>query len=360
MLYIILGTKGQFLKIFPLLKELDARKIPYTFVHTGQHLEYIKNNCVNLNVRTPDVYLTNKKKDLANFSEFLRWAPNVLWNARKLTIRSKDFILIHGDTESALLALIIGKYFRAKVIHVEAGLRSSNLFNPFPEEIIRRIVSWFADICFCPTKDNADNIPAGKEIYITDGNTVFDSVKNVLTHKPSADIERLLNQKYILFLVHRKENLWSFQKKQIILSILEKILRSNNQVVWILHENSKYEFKKQDLWKTIMYFSKLYNLRLIHSFMDYSDFMHLVKHSMYVVSDGGGLQEETFVLDKPLLILRTVTEREWGIGETAYLSGFDPHRVDYFLTHYSQFKRKRAMTHEPTKKIVQTLISKIL
>ena len=359
MLYLIIGTKGQFVKMFPLMKLLDEEHVPFLFVHTGQHFSIINRNIARLNIRPPDIFLSHKKKDLAHIGEFVLWALRVLEKAKAvLHILPDDYVITHGDTESTLLSLIIAKYFRAKVIHVESGLRSGDMLNPFPEEIIRRVVCNFADICFCPTTADAKNIRSGIEKYVTEGNTVFDSIKLALAQKPSLQAEQYMKQKYILFLVHRKENLFRGTRKKEILFILEKILQTGNAVAWVLHENTKHEFKKSHLWDIVMTYTKKYHLSLVDSFFDYVDFMHIIKNSRFVVSDGGGLQEETYVLNKPMLILRTKTERTWGIGETAYLSGLDGTKVNYFLENVHMFRRKKKIISYPSKMILNTLVTK--
>lgn len=352
MIYIILGTKGQFMKMFPLLKKFDKYKIPYKFVHTGQHYGIIEENIKRFNIKEPDVYLTIKKEDLKNIWEMLRWAPKVLWNARGLNIKKSDCVIVHGDTESTLLGLFIGFYFRAKLVHIESGLRSGDIFNPFPEEIIRNITSYFADVCFCPSEKDSLNIKGKKTVVVTNGNTIFDSIKIALSYNPSADIEKTLNQKYVLFLSHRKENFFSKKSSNVILKSLEKILQNKHKVIWVLHANTEYELKSKNLWNKVLFLKSHYDVTLISHFLDYVDFMHLVKNSQFVVSDGGGLQEETYFLNKPILILRKKTERDWGLGETAYLSYLDDKKISYFLEHVNMFKRKSEVKGSPSEIIV--------
>ena len=359
MIYIILGTKGQFMKMFPVMKLLDEHKVEYKFIHTCQHYDIIEETRKRLKMRKPDIYLTVKKNDLRSFWEFLIWAPKVLWNARKLSIKRNDYVIIHGDTESTLLGFLIGLYFRAKIVHIEAGLRSGDIFNPFPEEMIRNIASFFADICFCPTEKDAQNIKGKKTVYVTEGNTIFDSISFVMKLKPSSEVETRSGEPYVLFLTHRKESFFSKQRVITILDILEKIMKKQHKVLWILHSNTEYELKAKDLWMRVLKMRSQYDLQLYHNFLNYVDFMHLVKSATFIVSDGGGLQEETYYLNKPLLILRSETERDWGIGETAYLSSFEEGKINYFLENFSRFKRKTSIRHTSPSKIIAGFISKL-
>ena len=353
MIYNILGTKGQFMKMFPVMKLFDRHKILYKFIHTGQHYGIIEENIRRFNIRKPDRYITIKKADLKNILEMARWFLKALWNARDLPIKRNDYVIIHGDTESTLLSVLIGLYYRAKIVHVESGLRSGDIFNPFPEEIIRNIASHFADICFCPTSKDALNINKKKTIIITNGNTIFDSVKIALLSNPSEYIKKFYKKKYVLFLSHRKENFFSQKARMAIISSLIKILHSGYSVIWVLHANTEYELKAKKLWDEILFLKSNYDLTLISHFLNYVDFMHLVKNSEFVVSDGGGLQEETYVLNKPMLILRKKTERDWGLGETAHLSAFDDKKVEYFLKHVDSFRRKSEIKGSPSEVIAK-------
>lgn len=353
MIYIIIGTKGQFLKMFPVMKMMDKEHIPYKFIHTCQHYGIIEENRKRLGVRKPDIFLTMKKKDLANIWEFIAWAPQVIWNARKLSIKKGDYVINHGDAESTLLTFIIGKLSGATNVHIEAGLRSYNLLEPFPEEITRIIVSRFSEICFCPYQKDADTLRGKKNVFITKGNTVYDSVRDALTFQPSQKIISLFNKRYALFLIHRKENLFFEKRLQILLNVLEMMLQRKITVIWPIHANTLYELKKRtSVWSKITELKLKYDLR-DNYFLDYVDFMHAVKHAQFVASDGGGLQEETYLLNTPMLVLRKAVEKGSGLGETALLSLLEKDKIEFFLSHYAEFRRKRSVVGSPSKIIVK-------
>lgn len=351
MIYIILGTKGQFMKMFPIMKLFDKHKVPYKFIHTSQHYGIIEESRKKLGVRRPDVYLTVKKEDLRNIWDLLIWAPKVLWNARKLKLKKKDWVLIHGDTESTFLALIIAKFFRARTAHIEAGGRSHNWLEPFPEEIIRALADNLCDIDFCPYPWDSANIRKKRGKYLTNGNTVFDSVRLALKVEPSEKAKNITKKKYVLFLIHRKENVFLQERLNSIMLILEEILKKKIKVVWPIHTNTKYELKKKKVWDKIVSLQSKYDLELNY-FFDYVDFMHLVKSSEFVASDGGGLQKETFILNKPMLVLRKVLEREPGVGETSYLSYLNVNKVRKFLKIYRNCKTKEKYNNSPSEVIV--------
>ena len=345
------------MKMFPLMKLFDKHKVSYRFIHTGQHYGIIEDNIKRFNIRKPDVYLTIKKKDLKNILEMMIWIPKVIWNSRKLKIKKEDWVLIHGDAESTLLGLIIGKFFRAKVAHIEAGERSKNIFEPFPEELIRMVSDLFSDICFCSYREFKENIKYKKEAYVTFGNTVFDSVALALREKPSEVVKKLTKTNFALFLIHRKENVFIMKRLNAIIDILEDMLKSGFKVVWPMHVNTEYELKKKKVWKRIKKLKQEYSLELGY-FFDYVDFMHLVKNCEFVASDGGGLQDETYFLNKPLLILRNVVEQDYSLNKTSYLSMLDSKRVKYFLGNYKNFTRDKIIKGSPTKVIVEYFLNK--
>lgn len=351
MIYIIIGTKGQFMKMFPVMKLFDKYKVPYKFIHTSQHFGIIEQNIKRFKVKKPDVYLTKKKEDLKSIKDLILWAPKVLWNARKLSIKRTDWVLIHADTESTLLTVIIAKYFGAKTAHVESGVRSHNWLEPFPEELIRAFADYMCDVNFCPYREDADNIKKGSGKIITNGNTVFDSVRFALREKPSQKVHDIMRDKFCLFLIHRKENVMIKDRLLDIIDILEEILKKGFKVVWPIHTNTEHELKEKGVWERILNLKRKYKLEFNY-FFDYVDFMHLVKSCEFVASDGGGLQKETYLLNKPMLILRKITESEPGVGENSFLSYLDKSKVRYFLNNYRNFKAKTKPRGSPSQVIV--------
>ena len=363
LLHIILGTKGQFIKMFPLLCSLREKGIPFQFVHTGQHIPIIEKNIQRVGSPVPDVYLSGKAEDLSSMPEALLWFARTLWAARTLTIREGDAVITHGDTESTLLALCIAKMFRVPLLHIESGLRSFDIWNPFPEEIIRRIVTRHAAVCYCPTPQDADNLRTTKsEVVITHGNTIRDALQIALALPPNPAVAPLLEKRYVLFLVHRKENLWYRKQCSQVLGVLEELLRAGHNVEWVLHKNTAHRLKKSGLWHKVEILLQNTALSLWEGFYDYIDFMHMVQHADFVVSDGGGLQEETHYLGIPLMVLRKKTERQWGIGKTAHLVHFDQEKIARFLIQYKEYRHEPLLyeSGSPTACIVQHLLQKVL
>lgn len=354
MIYVILGTKGQFIKMFPLMKLFDKYKIPYKFIHTSQHYKVIEDNLKRFGIRKPDVYLTAKKADLRNFWDLLRWVPEALWNARKLKIKRNDWVLIHAGTESSLIALAVAKFFRASTAHVEAGYRVGGYFEPFPENLIVSVIDRFSDINFCAHKEDAENLKH-KNVILTEGNTVFDSVRTAIKISPSINVEKLAKGTYVLFLIHRKENSLVKNRLNSIIDILEMILKKGHMVYWPLHANTLHELKRKGVYSRVLKLKLKYKLKISY-FFNYIDFMHMVKKSSFVASDGGGLKDETYFLNVPFLILTKKFEEREDVKGTYYNSMLDKKRVEYFLDNYSKFERKRKIKESPSKAILSFFI----
>lgn len=350
MIYIILGTTAEYIKMFPVMKLFDQNKIDYILAYTGQHHNLIDKDTKKLHFRKPDIYLTSQKNNLVNIRKFVLWIFKVLLSGTKLPIKKNDYVIVHGDAISTLLGLIIGKLHRAKVAHVEAGKRTFNLLSPFPEEIIRIIVSRFADILFPTSEREAKNIGKKGNIYLTHGNTVFDSVRAALKIKPSLEIEKIGRTQHVLFLIHRQENIYFKKNLARVLEILEIILKKKFRVIWSMHLNTQHELKAKGFWSKISDLKKEYNLE-ITPLLNYVDFIHAVKSSIFVASDAGGVQDETYLMNRPMLILRKATEN-LGIGETAYLANFEKEKVNYFLSNIKQFKRKTKIQGSPSKVVL--------
>lgn len=357
MIYIILGTTAEYLKMFPIMKLFEQNKIDYKLIYTGQHGNLIEKDTERLKLRMPDIYLTSKDAKNVDIKSFIFWIPKVLLNSRQLRINKDDFVIVHGDAVSTLLGLIIGKLHRVKVAHVESGKRTFKLLNPFPEEITRIIVSRFADVCFPTSESEAKNIGRKKNVYITNGNTVFDSVRTILRLQPSTNLKKIIKKEYVLFLIHRQENILLKKNLETIVEILEMILKTKLKVIWPMHFTTNYELKAKGLWQKILDLQNQYVLEISPPF-NYIDFIHAIKYSNFVASDAGGIQDESYLLNKPMLILRQATEN-LGIGETAYLSYLDKKRVAYFLNNYDKLKRQTKINGSPSKIIVKFFINNL-
>lgn len=337
-LHVMVGTKGQMTKMAPILRELDKRKIPYNFIRTGQHAGIIDQMIATYQLRSPDFFITRRKKDLGSIAQCIFWVIHSVFSGllhrRQMWQGKKGVVLIHGDTESTLVSVALARLSGIKIGHVEAGLRSFNLLDPFPEEIIRRITSFFSDYMFAPGEWASNNLKKeGKKgkVINTQFNTIADTIQYVLQSRPTMEIP---SGKYVVFAFHRKETLYVKKTLQKAIECLERIAREH-KVIFILHKNTEYTLKKGGHLDRL----KQNNNISFKQYYDHVSFMYVIKNCTFAVSDGGSLQEETYFLNKPYLILRNRTERLEGLNETAFISNLDSEKINYFLANYNRFKR---------------------
>lgn len=349
---ILIGTKGQLVKMAPVMKELDKIGLQYKYVQTDQQPEINRRLENHLELKKPDIRLWTKNKDLASPTEIPVWFFTCLFNAikkRKFFVKEK-IIVTHGDTLSTLFACIVGKLLNLRIAHIEAGLRSFSILHPFPEELIRRISSKMADLLFAPSDWAANNLKREQGIVInTCQNTIYDTLAYYLGKKKT-DIP-----KYAVAAIHRQETIYNYKRFKKVINVVKKAAEIMD-VIYVVHKTSEKQLKRFGLYKELENNKKI---KMI-GYQDYLSFMELVNNSAFVITDGGGLQEETYFLNVPCLILRNKTERKEGLGETAYLSEMSDDKINYFLQNYKKFYRKKKFIRKyPSKKIVIELLKYI-
>lgn len=225
-----------------------------------------------------------------------------------------DLVLVHGDTSTTLAAGLAAYYAQAKVGHVEAGLRSGDKYNPFPEEINRKLTAPLADLHFAPTPRQAENLQAegvdSTGIYVT-GNTVIDALLRISAMQPPPDVggikwDSLDGYRVVLVEAHRRENLGE-PMVQICNAVAQMVREyPDTLVVFPVHRNPEVRATVRKV------LGSLDRVVLLEP-LDYWTMVHLMKASYMVMTDSGGLQEEAPALGKPVLVLRKVTERPEGL-----------------------------------------------
>lgn len=324
------GTRPEAIKFAPLIHELNTRKDNFSVVicSTAQHREMLDqvNTIFDLKPNI-DLNLMKSGQDLTDIT-------NGVLNGMRNVIKdvNPDLILVHGDTTTTFATSIAAFYNNVKVGHVEAGLRTNNIKEPFPEEFNRQVVSKIANWHFVPTIQSYQNLIeeriSSDRILLT-GNTVIDSLYWMLNKIDSNSsfklgIESKLSEildfsiytkKYILITAHRREN-FGHGIQEIIKSIKELSKRYPKiNFVYPVHKNPNIIIPVE---KEL---SNIKNVNLIDP-LSYEELLLLLKNCFFVLTDSGGLQEEAPSLKKPVLVLRDVTERPEAIsGGTARLVG---------------------------------------
>ncbi|MBU4486472.1 MAG: UDP-N-acetylglucosamine 2-epimerase [Candidatus Delongbacteria bacterium] len=338
MIHIVLGTKAQLIKMAPIMKILTLKGIGYNYISTGQHKETIDDILSNFNIKKPDFQLYSGK-DITSVFSMLFWSLQILIKSffQKNKVFKNDrkgIVLVHGDTLSTVLGALMGKFSGLKVGHVESGLRSFNLFQPFPEEIFRIITFKIADIMFCPGDWAVENLKKFKGTKInTLSNTLYDSL---IIAKPEIekirDI-RLPAQKFAIVTLHRFENLKNIEILSKIVDLIIKVSEKIN-LIFIMHKLTEKKLIKYGLLDKLASVKRI-ELRQRY---DYFRFIKLITCSEFVISDGGSNQEECSYLGKPVLLFRNVTERNEGLGSNAVISKFDEKIIFDFLDNYSNIQ----------------------
>ena len=307
----VIGTRPEAIKMAPVLQRLDRNtKLESIVVATAQHRELL-DEVFNLFKLAPNYDL-----DIMSVEQSLtKVIIKILAQLKEIIIQEDpDLILVHGDTTTTFAAALASFYQKCAVAHIEAGLRSYNKYEPYPEEINRRLTGALADLHFAPTVANYNNLlkegVAAEKIFIT-GNTVIDAVLSMVQtdyhfYKDILNDITLQEEKIILVTAHRRENLGQALKN--ICCALKRIAASNPEVkvIWPVHPNPKV---KEIVYREL---KNIDNILLLEA-LNYQDFINLIDRSYLVVTDSGGLQEEAPALNKAVLVLRDRTERQAGL-----------------------------------------------
>jgi UDP-N-acetylglucosamine 2-epimerase (non-hydrolysing) len=274
---------------------------------------------------TPDIQLNTMVKG----QSLNQLTIKLLSALEKTFLKEKpDYVVVQGDTASAMTGALTAFYQKIKVVHVEAGLRTFNKYSPFPEEIYRRIVSPIAEYHFAPTMQSKKNLIAEKispkQIWIT-GNTGIDNLFIWLKQVPSQVIQRWKNyNRFILVTTHRREH-FDGGFDRICQSILQ-LAKKNLDFKFILPVHLNPIVRE----KVLKYLGNHPQIHLTEP-LDYFDLIHLMQKCFFIMTDSGGIQEEAPSLGKPVLVLRENSERPEGIAAgNAVLVGTDIKKITTF------------------------------
>lgn len=302
----IFGTRPEAIKMCPLIKELDKReKIKSIVCVTGQHRQMLDQVLEIFHV-VPD-YDLNLMKDRQTLTTI---TTSVLAALEELLVQIKpDIVLVHGDTTTSSSAALAAFYQKIPVGHVEAGLRTYDIYSPFPEEMNRKIITQIAELYFAPTENNRKNLEKEnifKNIFVT-GNTVIDSFQYTVKEDYRFKNDKLneidfSKSRFILMTAHRRENLGE---------PLENICRAAKRVV-MEHDDVEliYPVHLNPAVRNTV-FSILDGMDRVHLLdpIDVEDMHNVMAHSYLLMTDSGGLQEEGPHFGIPVMVLRTETER---------------------------------------------------
>ena len=338
MIHVIIGTKAQLIKMAPILKVLKQRSIGYNYVSTGQHKGTMDEILTNFEVKKPD-YLLDGGKDVTSVMQMFAWASKIffytLWRKKEIFRNDKNgIVLVHGDTVSTILGALLGKVAGLKIAHVESGLRSFNLFHPFPEEITRILTFRLSDYMFCPGDWAVENLEGYRKVKInTKFNTLLDALHIALPGIRQINDIELPKIPFGIVTLHRFENIYNRKALERVISIVERIANSRH-LLFILHKPTEMKLRKYGYLHRLEDNSHI-ELRKRY---DYFRFIKLILEADFVVSDGGSNQEECYYLGKPILLLRKATERSEGLNRNCVISKYDERVIDEFLFNLDKYR----------------------
>ncbi|MCT7551031.1 UDP-N-acetylglucosamine 2-epimerase (non-hydrolyzing) [Aliarcobacter butzleri] len=312
---LIFGTRPEAIKMAPLVKSFEKEKtIELKVCVTAQHREMLDQVLQIFDIKPDfDLNIMKKGQDLYDItSEILLGLRNVFEEFKP------DIILVHGDTTTTSASSLAAFYNKIKVGHVEAGLRTGDIYSPWPEEVNRQITGVLANYHFAPTITSQNNLlkenKNPKNIIVT-GNTVIDAlflaldkiknndkIKNEIIKSINLQYKIISDKKIILVTGHRREN---FGKGFINICEALKVLASNNpniDIVYPVHLNPNVQKPVKDI------LSNTSNVYLINP-LQYEQFIYMMNKSYFIITDSGGVQEEAPSLGKPVLVMRSTTER---------------------------------------------------
>jgi UDP-N-acetylglucosamine 2-epimerase len=308
MILLTYGTRPEYIKIKPLIKEFKNKNVPFKILFTGQHKD----------ISSGDY---DFKIDMLDLSE--NRLDSVIANI--MTLQDDIFegithILVQGDTTSVVGLSLSALHRKIKVIHLEAGLRTYDTENPFPEENNRKIVSTIASIHLCPTNTNANNLykeNISENVFIV-GNTVLD---NLIEYKEKCEYKNK-----VLVTMHRRENHVNIMEwfKEI-----NNIAKKYNELEFILPIHPNPNVQK--------YKSILTNVNVVEP-LNHTELINLLVKTKLVITDSGGIQEECSFFNKKCLVCRKVTERPESLGLTSFLIKEPKELSEMFNTHINDYE----------------------
>lgn len=305
---VVFGTRPEAIKMCPLVNELKTRKSVKTIVCvTGQHRQMLDQVLQAFSV-VPDYDLSIMKERQTLFDVTI----NILERIKGVLEEVKpDVVLVHGDTSTTFVTALACYYLKIPVGHVEAGLRTYNIYSPYPEEFNRQAVGIIAEYNFAPTEMSKENLlKEGKKeenIYIT-GNTAIDALKTTVRNDYShPELKWAEGSRLIMITAHRRENLG--EPMHHMFRAIRRILDEYDDVkaIYPIHMNPVVrQIAKEELG----------NCEKIHIIppLDVLDFHNFMSRSYLILTDSGGIQEEAPSLGKPVLVMRDTTERPEGIA----------------------------------------------
>jgi UDP-N-acetylglucosamine 2-epimerase (non-hydrolysing) len=335
----VIGTRAQLIKMAPVMVACRARALDCRLLLTGQHRDTMDDLLREFGVDV-EVDQALPQEERSTVLALARWLPQAAMAIRRklrayAQKRQLD-VMVHGDTLSTVLGARAGRAAGARVLHVESGLTSGSLLDPFPEEISRRIVFRSIDVAICPTAEAAAFMKRSYSCDVVEsgGNTVIDAVR--LTGAGNAP---LAVGPYLVVSLHRFQNLFSMGRLEALVELVSSLAASYD-IHLVLHPATRKRLAAKNLLQGNAVPARLQ----LRARMGYSEFIRLASGASCILTDGGSNQEELAVLGVPTIIMRDRTERPDGLGMNAIMEANVPGGVLNFLLEGRQSGLRQPLT----------------
>ncbi len=355
MIHVFIGTKAQYIKTAPLLRLMDAEGVDYRLIDSGQHADLSRDLRVELGIREPEVVLASGG-DINSVGQAVMWSGRLsgrLVSSSKLTSEvfggQGGICVVHGDTPSTLLAALMARRAGLDVAHLEAGLRSNNYMQPFPEELIRIATMRLSRYLFAPDDVAMANLEAmglSDRAIPTLANSSVEALAFAIDETPVAGTGPAVAT------MHRVENLKRKDRVNGFVDLLLEIA-TMHPVLLVLHGPTKPTLEKS---------GALAALRgagvETTDLMAHNEFARALAAAPLVVTDGGSVQEECALLGVPTLLWRGKTERPDGLGANVVLSNYQSDIAESFLADAEMYRREPlGLNADPSRIVLDTLLS---
>lgn len=356
----VAGTTAEIIKLAPVIRALEERGEDVELWNTAFHVGGLPATLTDLGLPQPAVDLVpaSRQRDVVRVSQVPLWGLQILGTVlrRRRALRrrlsrgaSRPLVVVHGDTFSTVLGALLGRFLGAEVAHVEAGMRTGNIWHPMPEELNRRLVAKIATVHFAPTQHEVEALQREKAkgaIVDTGANTVIDALRLAIDgDAPAID----LPDQFGLVTLHRFEML---RNGPVFTQTLEVLHEASRDLPLVMPAGNTERNRIEELGLGHLFGDRF---RLVDK-QPYARFMPLLARASFVVTDSGGLQQECGILGKPAAIHREAVESQQGIGHNLVLTGWDMQVLRDFLKTWREHGRPSLLEKfHPTEVIVAEL-----
>jgi UDP-N-acetylglucosamine 2-epimerase (non-hydrolysing) len=355
-LVFVIGTRAQLIKVAPVVVACERIGLPATLLMTGQHQETMQDLIEEFGIRSPQV-LAIPAGEHSTIRSLLRWLPSAYFGVkarlRELAQAGGGLdVLVHGDTLSTIVGAWAGRRCRARVVHLESGLSSGRLFDPFPEELCRRLVFRLADVAMCPNPEAAEYMRRHHhgQVVDTGGNTIIDAV----ALSGATPAHRDASRPYLVASLHRFQNIYNAARFHALIDLIVAV-SAKYPVHFVLHPATRNRLGKDGLMAKL---EAAAGVKLSPR-LGYGEFLRLAAEAACVLTDGGSNQEELATLGVPTVVMRETTERPDGLGANAMMEADVLGGVQQFILdgRFEQLRRAPSVAPElgPSMRVAQAL-----